>query len=59
MISLRMMKWETHRAHIGDMRNAYKIESEYLMSRDDSRNPGVDGRIMLECILYKLSVRMC
>jgi hypothetical protein len=38
---------------MGEMRNAYEVLSENLKGRDHLENLGVDGKMILECILGK------
>jgi hypothetical protein len=40
-------------ARVGEMRNAFKLWSENLKGRDHLEDLGVEGRIILECILGK------
>jgi hypothetical protein len=53
LIKSRSMRWVGHVAHMGEMRNAYKIWLENLKGRDHLEDLGVDGRIILEWILGK------
>jgi hypothetical protein len=49
------MRWVGHVASMGGMRNAYiYIGSENLKERDHSEHRGVDGRVILERVLWKL-----
>lgn len=41
-------------AHMGDIRNAYKIFSDNLKGRDHMKDQGVGGRIILKSTLGKL-----
>jgi hypothetical protein len=38
---------------MGERRGVYRVLVETLRERDHSENPGVDGRIILRCILRK------
>jgi hypothetical protein len=53
MIKSRRVRWVGHVAHMGEMRNAYKI----LVSKLEEKSPlgklGIGGKIMLEWILGK------
>jgi hypothetical protein len=42
---------------MNEIRNAYKILVESLKGRDHSKDLGVDGRIILKCILGKYGRR--
>jgi hypothetical protein len=46
------MRWTGHVAHMEGMRNAYKFWSESLNGRDNLEGLDVDGRTILEGILY-------
>jgi hypothetical protein len=47
------MRWVGHVAHMGEMRNMYKILVGNLKARDHSDVLGVGGRIILEWMLEK------
>jgi len=47
------MRWVGHEVRMGDMRNEYNIWLEKLKRRDHSEDLGVDGTVILECILGK------
>jgi len=47
------MRLTEHVARMGEMRNAYKTLVGNLKGGDDSKNLGVDGKIILEWILGK------
>jgi hypothetical protein len=49
----RGMRWERHVARLGEMRNAYKILIGKPEEKADSKDLGVEGRIILEWILRK------
>jgi hypothetical protein len=42
-----------HVARMGEMRNAYKFQLEYLKGRDHFEDLGLDGKIILEWMLGK------
>jgi hypothetical protein len=48
VIKSRRMRWAGHVARMGDMTNAFKIWLE-----NHSGDPGIDGRMIIECILEK------
>jgi hypothetical protein len=52
MIKSRM-RWEGHVACLGKMRNNAVFWLESLMGRDHVEDMGIDGRIILELILWK------
>jgi hypothetical protein len=49
----RRMRWAGHVARMGKIINVHKMLFESLKGRDHSENLGVDGRIILNCILGK------
>jgi hypothetical protein len=51
VIKSRKTKWAGHVALMGVVRNVYKIMSRNVKGRDHSEDIGVDGKIILECIL--------
>jgi hypothetical protein len=57
MTKSRRIRWIGHVAHMGKMRNAYKILLEILKGRDRSEDLGVDGMIILKWILGRQSLR--
>jgi hypothetical protein len=48
-----MLKWQVHVARTVEMRNASNVWLENLKGTDHLEDLGVDGRIILECILAK------
>jgi hypothetical protein len=46
-----MMRWPVHVAHMGEIRNAYKILVGNLKGRDHSEDLGVEATIILEWML--------
>jgi hypothetical protein len=53
MFKKRRVRWVGHVAHLGEMRNAYKILSDSLKGRDHLEDLGMDGKIIFEWILEK------
>jgi hypothetical protein len=53
MMKSERMRWVGHVAHMGEMRNAYKIWLEDLTGRGHLEDTDVDGRIVSEWILGK------
>jgi hypothetical protein len=54
VIKSRMMRWSGHVARMAEIRNAYKIViGKREGKRDHAEDLGVDGRIILECLLGK------
>jgi hypothetical protein len=53
VIKSRRMKWLGHVARMGQKRNAYNILVGNLKERDHLEDIGVDGRVILEWILWK------
>jgi hypothetical protein len=49
----RRMSWAGHVAHMEEIINAYNILVGEPKGRDHSEVLGVDGKIILECILGK------
>jgi hypothetical protein len=49
-IKSRRMRWATHVASIGEIRNAQKTLAESLRVRDHSEDLDVDGRLILKYI---------
>jgi len=43
----RKMRWARHVARIGDRRGVFRVLVGNLRERDHSRDPGLDGRIIL------------
>jgi hypothetical protein len=50
VIKSRRMRWAGHVAHMGKMHTVFWLEN--LKERDQLEDPGVDGRIILEWILW-------
>jgi hypothetical protein len=53
VIKSRRMRWVDHVACIGGMRNSYKILVRKSKGKKPSEDLGIDGKIILECILEK------
>jgi hypothetical protein len=53
VIKSRRRRWERHVARIGEIRNAYIFWLENLKGIDHSKDLGVNGKIILEWILWK------
>jgi hypothetical protein len=49
----KRVRWERHVARKGNVRNSTKFFSENPKGRRNSKDLGVDGRIILEWILWK------
>jgi hypothetical protein len=58
MIKSRRMRAIGHVAHMGKMRNVYKISVENCKGKSYSEDLGVDGRIILKWILGTQGYRM-
>jgi hypothetical protein len=52
-VNKQRMRWEGHVASMGETRNAYKVLVRKQKGRDHVEELGVDGRIILKCILGK------
>jgi hypothetical protein len=53
VIKSRRMRWAGHVARMGDMRHAYRFWWGDLMEGNRLEGPGVDGRVILKCVLKK------
>jgi hypothetical protein len=49
VMKLKSMRWVGHAAHIGQMRNAYKIIVSELKRKNDLIDLEVDWRVILKC----------
>jgi hypothetical protein len=56
VIKSRKMRWVGHVARTGDRRNAYRVLVGRPAGRKHLEDLGVDGSIMLKCILNKWNV---
>jgi hypothetical protein len=52
------MIWEEYVARMGEMINTHKVLVGKLKEGEHSENLGVDGKIILECVLEKQSWKM-
>jgi hypothetical protein len=55
VFTLRKMKWVGHAARMGIITKAYNFSSENMTGGDHTDELGVDGEVILECILGKWS----
>jgi hypothetical protein len=51
VINSRKMRWAEHVAGMGESRGVYRVLVGNLRERDHLGDPGVDGRIIYNCIL--------
>jgi hypothetical protein len=58
-VKSRSMRWATHVAHMGEMRNIYRIWEENLKGRDHLENVVEYVRIILKWTLERNGVRGC
>jgi len=47
------MRWVGHVSRVGERRGVYRVLVGNLKERDRLGDPGIDGRIILRCILRK------
>jgi hypothetical protein len=58
-IKSRRMGWDGHVARTGERKDGYSVWGwENLREREHLRDPGVDGRIILRWIFWKLDVEV-